>query len=172
VNRIIYTIGHSDLDFDSFVALLKKFKIQTLVDIRSQPYSSYVKHFNKETLKNALEKQKIDYYYGGGAVGGRPDDESLYEDGHVSYKKIRATEKYQKAIKLLYKLISLKNVVLMCSEENPDKCHRSILIAPDLMEMGIEVRNIRSDGTWSKMELPSLQLDFTKQDTDTLPKTE
>jgi uncharacterized protein (DUF488 family) len=166
VNRIIYTIGHSDLDFDSFLSLLKKFKIQTLVDIRSQPYSSYVKHFNKETLKNALEKHKIDYYYGGGAIGGRPTDESLYEDGRVSYKKIRATDKYQKAIRLLKKLITLKNVVLMCSEENPDKCHRSSLIAPDLMEMGIEVRNIRSDGTWSKMEIPPLQLDFTEPDTN------
>ena len=154
----IYTIGHSDLDLDAFIMLLKKYKVQVLIDVRSQPYSSYVKHFNKEALKASLQKHKIDYYYGGAYLGGRPTDECLFHDGKLDYKLVRKSEGYKKGMQVLNKLAMLKSVVIMCSEEDPGRCHRQYLIAPDLIKMGYEIRNIRSDGSYEVLDKKPEQL--------------
>jgi uncharacterized protein (DUF488 family) len=36
---------------------------------------------------------------------------------------------------------------MMCSEEDPRRCHRHRLIEPSLRERGAAVRHIRGDGT-------------------------
>lgn len=170
MNKTIYTIGHSDHDPDTFIRMLKKHRIEALIDIRSQPYSSYVKHFNKEVLKNHLIKHKIDYYYGGAYLGGRPSDESVRRDGKVDYELLRKKESYKKALKLVLKLVSLKRVVLMCSEEDPARCHRATLITPDLIIKGYEIRNIRADGSYQVAEMKPVQLELPQ--TETKPPTE
>lgn len=57
----ILTIGHSTHSNEEFLNILKKYKIETLIDVRSYPGSKYVPHFNKETLKNNLAKNNIHY---------------------------------------------------------------------------------------------------------------
>ncbi len=166
MENIIYTIGHSDNDPNVFIQLLKKHRIQVLIDVRSHPYSSYIKHFNKETLKNSLKKNNIDYYYGGAYMGGRPSDESVRIDGKVDYDLLRKKENYKKALKLLLKLASLKRIVLMCSEEDPGRCHRSILITPDLLKAGYEIRDIRSDGSYQVAEIKPKQMELPPQNVE------
>ena len=39
----IYTIGHSNILASVLVALLKKYEIQVLLDVRSSPYSQYTR---------------------------------------------------------------------------------------------------------------------------------
>ncbi|MCD6217551.1 DUF488 domain-containing protein [bacterium] len=170
MNKTIYTIGHSNHDPDTFIRLLKKYRIEALIDVRSQPYSSYVKHFNKEALKTHLKKHKIDYYYGGAYLGGRPSDESVRRDGKVDYELLRKKESYIKALRLLLKLVSLKMVVLMCSEEDPARCHRSTLMTPDLIKKGYEIRDIRADGSYEVAELKPVQLELPQ--TETKPTSE
>jgi len=51
---IIYSIGHSDHEPETLIALLQRHGITTLVDVRSQPYSRWVPHFNRETLAQTL----------------------------------------------------------------------------------------------------------------------
>lgn len=148
MTKVIYTIGHSNLELDAFVKNLKRHKILVLIDIRSQPFSSFVKHFNKEILKKFLIKNSIDYYYGGNYLGGKPADDSLYTHGKVDYEKIRNTPEYKKGLRNLKKLTDMKNVVLMCSEEDPAKCHRNLLLSDDLHNMGYEIRHIRKDGSY------------------------
>ncbi|MBU1022836.1 DUF488 domain-containing protein [bacterium] len=160
MNKVIYTIGHSDHDPKTFIGLLEKYKIQALIDVRSSPYSSYVKHFNKEILKNFLYKHRIDYFYGGQYMGGKPSDETIMRDGKIDFELLRKKESYQKGLKVLQKLINLKIVVIMCSEEAPEKCHRTKLIIPDLLNAGYEVRNIRSDGSYEVAQLPPVQLEI------------
>ena len=163
MKNIIYTVGHSDNDPNSFIQLLKKYRIQVLIDVRSHPYSSYVKHFNKETLKNFLKTNNIDYYYGGAYMGGKPSDESVRKDGKIDYELLRKKDNYKKALKLLLKLASLKRIVLMCSEEDPGRCHRSTLIIPDLLAHGFEVHNIRSDGSYQVAEIQPVQMEIPPQ---------
>ena len=54
----------------------------------------------------------------------------------------------------------MKNVVLMCAEEDPGRCHRSVLITPDLINKGFEVRDIRSDGSYEVAEVQPKQLEL------------
>ena len=37
---MIYTISHSNITQESFIELLKLFKLQLVVDVRSSPYSN------------------------------------------------------------------------------------------------------------------------------------
>ena len=48
----IYTVGHSIYEADDFVQLLKNNNINTIVDVRSTPYSKFASQYNKDTSKN------------------------------------------------------------------------------------------------------------------------
>ena len=55
----IYSIGHSNQPMEAFLELLNRHGIQTLIDIRSHPYSRYVPHFNGPELANAAGHVKL-----------------------------------------------------------------------------------------------------------------
>jgi len=59
--KIIYTIGHSTLTNEEFIKLLKGNKIQTLVDVRTVPYSKWTPQFNRQNLSFDLRLQGIKY---------------------------------------------------------------------------------------------------------------
>ena len=158
MGKTVYTIGHSHHEPDAFIALLKKHKIELLVDVRSQPYSSYIKQFSKKALMDALRKNGIEYWHLP-EMGGKPDDESLYIDGKVSFELIKETDGYKTSLKSLKKMISLKTIVLMCGEEDPAKCHRSIMITSDLIKLGFDVKHIRGDGSLEDGFIAPIQAD-------------
>jgi hypothetical protein len=54
-----YAVGHSNQSLESFLALLQRHGIQSLVDVRSAPYSRYVPHFNRLELEDTVERRKI-----------------------------------------------------------------------------------------------------------------
>ena len=93
---MIYTIGHSNITQESFIEILKLFKIQLLVDVRSSPYSKYVSHFNSENISKALKENNIRYIFLGSYIGGKPKDEKYYRDGKVDYELIAKTEHYNR----------------------------------------------------------------------------
>lgn len=87
----VFTVGHSNMSMDELSGLLKKYGIDTVVDVRSWPKSDFCPHFNggaaKEgeevALANLLAKAGVSYSWLGREMGGhvrRPDDErrSLY----------------------------------------------------------------------------------------------
>ncbi len=59
----ILTIGHSTHPIDEFIALLKEYGIEQLVDVRTVPKSRHVPQFNSEALASALNKQGIAYVH-------------------------------------------------------------------------------------------------------------
>jgi uncharacterized protein (DUF488 family) len=61
--KTIWTIGHSTLTLDEFVARLKSFEIELLADIRSFPGSRRFPHFNKGALRISLPENKIEYVH-------------------------------------------------------------------------------------------------------------
>jgi uncharacterized protein (DUF488 family) len=142
----LYTIGHSNIEVEEFVKLLKKEGIEVLVDVRSQPYSKYASQFNKENIMKVLMANDIKYVFMGDALGGRPDDKSCYKNGNPDYDLIRQKDFYQKGIERLIEGIAKYRIVIMCSEEDPIKCHRRNLIAKDLHENGFEIFHIRLSG--------------------------
>ena len=70
----VYTIGHSDHSVEEFIALLRRYHVALLVDVRSQPYSRWVHQFNRELLVRELQNTEIGYHYMGNTLGGRPED--------------------------------------------------------------------------------------------------
>jgi uncharacterized protein (DUF488 family) len=171
----LYTIGHSNLTAEEFLDLLKKHAITVLVDVRSAPYSRYVSQFNKEELKLFLEAHGVGYRFAGQHLGGRPKDADDYKDGQipdedtarqkylklVDYKAMMTREEYQKGIARLLDIIREESqhegrVTIMCSEGEPQDCHRHHLIARSLLDVhtkiidngvDIDVFHIQRDGS-------------------------
>jgi uncharacterized protein (DUF488 family) len=147
---MIYTIGHSNITQESFIEILKLFKIQLVVDVRSTPYSKYVPHFNRENIDKSLIENNIRYIFLGSYIGGKPKDEKYYRDGKVDYDLIAKTEHYKEGIDKIMTL-NRDNIVLMCSEEDPISCHRHNLITQSLVKKGFEVIHIRKNGKINKI---------------------
>jgi uncharacterized protein (DUF488 family) len=85
----LYTIGHGNHPIHKFIALLNDNSIQLLVDVRSMPYSRYNPQYNRENLEHTLAtaNPRIDYFYAGTSLGGRPQDPGCYKSGELPPKK-------------------------------------------------------------------------------------
>ncbi len=59
---MIYSIGHSTLDWSDFVEMLRDVNIDVLADIRSHPSSRW-EQFQGENMKKSLSKAKIRYEF-------------------------------------------------------------------------------------------------------------
>ena len=77
----IHTIGHSNHSLEDFIKILKENHIDTVVDVRSSPYSKHVPHFNKKILEEAVENASLQYIFLGSKIGGKPRSQEFYQDG-------------------------------------------------------------------------------------------
>jgi uncharacterized protein (DUF488 family) len=143
----IFSIGHSNHPLDTFLDLLRLHRIEVLVDVRSQPYSRYVPHFNPERIKVTLKEQGFQYIYMGKELGGRPEGDEFYDaDGHVRYDRVAQSPLFLHGLERLISGGTRFRVAFMCSEEDPTHCHRRLLLTRVLAERGIAVPHIRGDG--------------------------
>ncbi|MBC7526673.1 MAG: DUF488 family protein, partial [Chthonomonadaceae bacterium] len=85
---ILYTLGHSNHSLERFLELLRLHKIETVGDVRSQPYSPYCPHFNREALQIALLQNGISYLFFGRELGARTEDTSCIIEGRVDYDSL------------------------------------------------------------------------------------
>lgn len=142
----VYSIGHSNHPFEKFLALLRKHDIDTLVDVRSRPASRFCPQFNKKHLESALPENDVNYVFMGRALGGRPENPEFFdEEGYVLYYKMAETETLKNAIAELKELLEFRRVAVMCGEEDPEGCHRRLLVGRCLGN--VEMMHIRKDGS-------------------------
>ncbi|MCU0496886.1 MAG: DUF488 domain-containing protein [Anaerolineae bacterium] len=156
----LYTIGHSNLSLEDFIASLHAHQIHTLIDVRSVPSSQYNPHFNRNNLEGSLKENGFEYRFAGEYLGGRPDDPNLYKGSHVpdkgtkredflelvQYEEVMKSEKYLAGLRGLLQIIRNaakydQQVAIMCSEGNPLDCHRHHLIARSLIDPKVKVVN-------------------------------
>ena len=144
----LYTIGHGNRKPEDFLALLKDFGIEYLIDVRSQPYSKFNSQFNQNDLKFFLERNGIKYVFMGDTIGGRPKDTFCYDnEGKVDYEAVKTKEFFLNGIDRLKTAYNKDiNVVIMCSESNPCECHRSKLIGKVLITDNIVLKHIDEKG--------------------------
>ena len=140
----LFSIGHGNKKVDVFLQELRSFNIDYLVDVRSKPYSKFNPHFNQNELQYFLKKHNIKYLFLGDLIGGLPDDKSCYdENGKVDYQLLKDKDFFKQG---LNRLITAHNknlkVAIMCSETNPQECHRSKLIGKELLKYGIDINHI------------------------------
>jgi uncharacterized protein (DUF488 family) len=139
----VYTVGYGSRSFDNFLSLLKKYRIDYLVDVRSKPYSRFNPAYTKENLEENLRKHYIRYVFMGETLGGQPSDDSCYTDGKVDYLKCREKPFFVEGIGRIQTAWQKQvRVALMCSEGRPEDCHRSKLIGEALRSAGVEVAHI------------------------------
>ncbi len=155
----LYTIGHSIYEIDDFILLLKKNQINTIVDVRSTPYSKFASQYNREFLKNYLKENRIYYIFMGDLLGARYEDKDLlFDDGKVNFQKVQETITFQTAITRLEKgIVKGYSISLMCSEKEAFDCHRFGLISKyiDKNIYDINIKHIYSDKILSQKDLES-----------------
>jgi uncharacterized protein (DUF488 family) len=153
----IYTIGHSNVPASRIVTLLQEHQIQAVVDVRSSPYSRFSPQFNKKVLSETLPAAGIEYQFAGDQLGGRPQDPTCYSGGLLPQNKadyarlldhgaVTTKPFFLAGIQHLLELAATRRTAILCSEADPDKCHRNHLIGKYLEGQGVEVVHIRIPG--------------------------
>ena len=146
MNRL-FTIGHSNLEWDAFVSLLRQHDIPLVADVRSRPQSFRFPHFSQPELEQSLREAGIGYLFLGEELGGRPDDPKAYRaNGVVDYRKRRKSFAFQQGIERAVLELEKGSLALLCAEEDPLSCHRFLMICPELVALGIEPKHIRKGG--------------------------
>jgi uncharacterized protein (DUF488 family) len=153
----IWTIGHSNHSLDAFKELLARERIDFVVDVRSFPFSRFAPQFNQEDLEQALLGEGIRYLFLGGELGGRPSREDHYDaEGHALYGPMSSDPSFQEAIDRLVFGAASHRIALLCSEGQPQHCHRRLLVGRVLTQRGILLRHILPDATMMEEETVTL----------------
>jgi uncharacterized protein (DUF488 family) len=128
--------------------LLKDCGIEAVVDTRSHPYSRHAPRFNASALETALSRNGIGYLFLGEELGGRPEGEEFYDgSGRVDYALLGCSRSFLDGISRLEEEARARTVALLCSEENPARCHRKLLVGRAMEELGFTLQHIRGDGS-------------------------
>lgn len=145
----VFTIGHSTLPIERFIAVLASYGIECLMDIRTVPRSRHNPQFNGDALAESLAVAGVEYVPMQ-ALGGlrRPQKDSVNagwrNTSFRAYADYMQTGAFHDALETLIELSREKRVAIMCAEAVPWRCHRS-LVADALSVRGIPVVEILSE---------------------------
>ncbi|MGE3600555.1 MAG: DUF488 family protein, partial [Dehalococcoidia bacterium] len=143
----IFSVGHSNQTLRQLIGLLKHHAIQAVVDTRSYPVSKFASQFNRSVLEQVVPQHSIRYVFRGAELGGRPRGDEYYDaEGHVIYSRVAQADFFLDGINRLERGICKYRITLLCSEENPEHCHRRLLIGRVLAGRGVSMTHIRGDG--------------------------
>lgn len=151
----IFTIGHSTHPIEQFIELLKQNQITTLVDVRSVPYSRFNPQYRKRALEEALREVSISYVYLGDSLGGRPGESRGFKpEDLIDYAHIARQPWYLAGLQELLEIAGNSRCAIMCSEEQPEKCHRNLLVGQSLLNRTwAGIVHIRGDGELQPAQL-------------------
>ncbi len=154
---VVFTLGHSTLPIDRFIALLKTYGIELLMDIRTLPRSRHNPQFNGTTLAASLTAEHIEYVPMqalGGLRHARKDSPNTgwRNESFRGYADYMQTEAFQDALEILIEMSRQKHVGIMCAEAVPWRCHRS-LVADALSVRALPVVEILSESSYRMHKL-------------------
>lgn len=139
----LFTIGYSNFYIEDFVRLLHDYGINYVADVRSIPYSTRHRDYNKDLLKARLKPENIEYHNFKNEFGARQSDERFYSEGYLDFKKFSESEQFLSGVEEIEQIInSGYKVVFMCTEKEPENCHRCIMVARYFYEHGYEIKHI------------------------------
>jgi uncharacterized protein (DUF488 family) len=148
----VFTLGHSTLPIEGFIAVLEAYRIERVVDIRTMPRSRHNPQFNDTTLAESLGAARIAYVHVpalGGLRHARKDSPNTgwRNESFRGYADWMRTEAFQAALEGLVGTSRETRLALMCAEAVPWRCHRS-LVADALGVRGVPVIEILSETSW------------------------
>lgn len=144
----VLTIGHSTHTWKVFLDLLRAYRVERVIDVRTIPRSRHNPQFNQKTLRTKLRAARIGYVHLrklGGLRHVRPDSPNVgwRNSSFRGFADYMQTSEFDAGLERLIKLARQKRSALMCAEAVPWRCHRS-LIADALTVLGIRVEDIMS----------------------------
>ena len=146
----VYSVGHSNLAADAFVALLRGAGIRTVVDVRRVPFSRRFPWFSRDALTASLQEAGITYRWLGDGLGGRLEPTGARDDSPNralrsaplrAYADAQDTPPFQRDLAALLELAAQSPTAVMCAERDWRQCHRQIL-ADVLVARGAEVVHV------------------------------
>jgi uncharacterized protein (DUF488 family) len=143
----LFTIGHSDHEMQELMPLLSRHRIDTIADVRSQPYSRFSPQFNREVLKDCLKIAGIDYVFLGRELGARRAERESYRGRQARYDLISHLPAFQEGLDWIRREIPSRRISLLCAEKDPLECHRTILVCRHLRSDPLEINHILEDGS-------------------------
>ena len=153
----IFTVGHSTLLIERFIALLHIYGIKCLADIRTVPRSRHNPEFNGDALGPVLKPENIDYVplpALGGLRRARKDSPNTgwRNTSFRGYADYMQTEAFEEGLATLIHMSRQKCTAIMCAEAVPWRCHRS-LVADALSVRGIPAVEILSESSYRMHKL-------------------
>lgn len=148
MEKCAYTIGYAHHTQESFLALIKKYHINCVIDVRTMAYSNFHPQFNKEPIKHFLNTENILYRQMQEAFGIiRPSSPLLNQAGYLDFVKIAELPSFQEGIETIIRGIEAGyQIAFMCAEKAPSDCHRSTLVGRALAFRGYKMYHILHDG--------------------------
>lgn len=128
----LYTIGFTQKSAEEFFGLIKKYKIEMLVDIRLNN-KSQLAGFSKgkdleyflDEICNCKYEHCIEYAPSKEILDNYKKRVITWDDYVNQYVPMMQKRKVQE--KFLKKFLNYNSVCLLCSEPTPEKCHRRLL---------------------------------------------
>ena len=153
----VFTVGHSTLPIERFIALLKTYGVERLADIRTVPRSRHNPQFNDTAMADSLTAAHLEYVPMpalGGLRHTRKDSPNAgwRNKSFRGYADYMQTEEFQDALETLIKMSRQKRVAIMCAEAVPWRCHRS-LVADALNVRDVPVVEILSETSYRMHEI-------------------
>jgi uncharacterized protein (DUF488 family) len=160
----VFTIGHSTRSLEEMIQVLNAYGVNRLIDIRTVPRSKHNPQFNQDTFPGALEAVGIQYTGMPGLGGFRKPVPGSINNGwrnesFQGYADYMQTAEFESRLLELVHFAQQDQIVLMCAETLPWRCHRS-LVADALTLHGIQVVHVISQtqsqlhrrAPWAKVE--------------------
>lgn len=144
----IFTVGHSTHPIEAFIEILQAHGIKKLVDVRTVPKSRRNPQFGSNALAASLHAVGIDYRHVselGGLRHRRKDSPNggWHNASFQGYADYMLTDAFNAAVDALAARGHSNDLVIMCAEAVPWRCHRS-LIGDALLVRGMNVMDIFS----------------------------
>jgi uncharacterized protein (DUF488 family) len=155
--RTLFTVGHSTHPWKEFIALLKAWEIQEVLDVRTVPRSRAFPWFSTERMKTALPKAGIGYRHlpalGGLRHSKKDSPNKAWRNASFrGYADYMRTEEFEKGLKQLNDRRKKRRVCVMCSEAVWWRCHRR-MIADAEVASGIPVKHVMSPTAATRHEI-------------------
>jgi uncharacterized protein (DUF488 family) len=146
---LLCTIGYEGYATTEWFAALRGHGVETVIDVRDLPLSRK-RGFSKSQLRESLEGVGIDYLHIRALGNPRQYREALHQGMAFStFAGIfsQLLDDQRQALEHVLEHANAKRVCLLCYEEDPARCHRS-LVAERVRSMGaekVEVVHLRNE---------------------------
>lgn len=149
----IFTIGYTAFQFNDFISVLKKYNVNSVIDVRSSPYSKFHSEYNTDKLSEELKKRSFAYRNYKNEFGARQLEIKYYPHGYMDFSLFVKSDAFRSGMEKIMNASEMGyRFVLMCAEKDPVTCHRVIMVAHEFYKQGYTVKNILANGGFCTQE--------------------